>query len=98
MAGFRFFDNGDPANPFVAGERSEVVPFFEHGGMGGEDLFEVGRGWVEVVWHGGIYCLMFFGEGQSRIKRVNAEAENIYLSYSSLFSSVIIFSIISNIC
>lgn len=47
LAGFWFFDNRDPANPFVAGERGEVVPFFEHGGMGGEDLFEVGRGWVE---------------------------------------------------
>ena len=38
VAGLFPFDRGGPADPFVAGERGDVVPFCERGLVGSEGL------------------------------------------------------------
>lgn len=56
FACFRFLDDGDPADPFVACQRCEAVPLLKYVGLGLQDFFDVsgdsmqGAGGDGVLW------------------------------------------------
>ncbi len=55
VAGFLFFDDGDPANPLIASEGSDGIPFFQDVLIGCEGLLYIVGDVVECCWEGGLF-------------------------------------------